>query len=111
MEGREKNITRGPLMEFENCHSIKIHHLQLTNSPFWTVHPIYCSNVYIHHLHVENPFFEAPNTDGINPDSSFNVKIDQCVINTGDDCIAIKSGWVSIIFEGRDLEVILKPIL
>src|SRR5699024_6248073 len=34
----------------------------------------------------------GPNNDGINPESSKNVLIKNCYINTGDDCIAIKSG-------------------
>ncbi|RZC91954.1 hypothetical protein C5167_028454, partial [Papaver somniferum] len=34
-----------------------------------------------------------PNTDGINPDSCTNVRIEDCYIVSGDDCIAVKSGW------------------
>jgi hypothetical protein len=34
----------------------------------------------------------APNGDGCNPESCKNVLIENCFFNTGDDCIAIKSG-------------------
>ena len=34
----------------------------------------------------------GPNTDGCDPDSCVDVLIEKCVFNTGDDCIAIKSG-------------------
>ena len=74
--------------------SCRCHHvLPLTNSPFWTVHPVYSSGVWAHHLWILNPVSGAPNTDGIDPDSTSNVLIEECYIRTGDDAIAIKSGW------------------
>ncbi|KAF4365908.1 hypothetical protein G4B88_008381, partial [Cannabis sativa] len=36
---------------------------------------------------------DIPNTDGINPDSCSNTRIEDCFIVSGDDCIAIKSGF------------------
>jgi polygalacturonase len=35
----------------------------------------------------------SPNTDGINPDSCSGVHIEDCYVVSGDDCVAIKSGW------------------
>lgn len=35
----------------------------------------------------------SPNTDGIDPDSSTNVCIEDCYIRNGDDIVVIKSGW------------------
>ncbi|CAJ1965378.1 unnamed protein product, partial [Sphenostylis stenocarpa] len=35
----------------------------------------------------------SPNTDGIDPDSCTNTRIEDCYIVSGDDCIAVKSGW------------------
>jgi len=34
----------------------------------------------------------GPNTDGVNPESCRNVRISNCFIDTGDDCITLKSG-------------------
>jgi unsaturated rhamnogalacturonyl hydrolase len=34
----------------------------------------------------------GPNNDGCDPESSRNILIEDCVFDTGDDCIAIKSG-------------------
>ncbi|KAK1259234.1 putative polygalacturonase [Acorus gramineus] len=62
------------------------------NSPFWTVHPVYSSNIIVSGVTILAPVNSA-NTDGINPDSSSNVLIEDCYIISGDDCIAIKSGW------------------
>ncbi|GER46677.1 pectin lyase-like superfamily protein [Striga asiatica] len=36
---------------------------------------------------------DSPNTDGINPDSCKNTRIWDSYIVSGDDCIAVKSGW------------------
>lgn len=37
--------------------------------------------------------YDAPNTDGWDPDSSRNVLIEESAYYGGDDCVAIKSGW------------------
>lgn len=79
------------LVYFEECENIKIKDVTLTNSPAWTVHPLFSSNIFISGVTIKNPA-DSPNTDGINPDSCRNVRISGCVIDVGDDCIAIKSG-------------------
>ncbi|VVB10545.1 unnamed protein product [Arabis nemorensis] len=84
--------TRGHLIEIKNSHNILISNLTLLNSPFWTIHPVYCSNVVIRNMTILAPM-NAPNTDGIDPDSSTNVCIEDCYIESGDDLVAVKSGW------------------
>ena len=79
------------LIYFEYCENIKIENVYLTMSPVWTVHPLYSKNVVIHGVTIVNPA-DSPNTDGINPDSCQNVRISDCYIDVGDDCIAIKAG-------------------
>ncbi len=79
------------LIYFEYCENIKIEDVYLTMSPVWTVHPLYSKNVTIHGVTIVNPA-DSPNTDGINPDSCQNVRISDCYIDVGDDCIAIKAG-------------------
>uniref|UniRef100_A0A2N9HVC8 Pectate lyase superfamily protein domain-containing protein n=1 Tax=Fagus sylvatica TaxID=28930 RepID=A0A2N9HVC8_FAGSY len=84
--------TRGHLVELMNSHNILISNLTFLNSPFWTIHPVYCSNVLIKDMTILAPL-NAPNTDGIDPDSSTNVCIEDCYIESGDDLVAVKSGW------------------
>ncbi|XP_010270376.1 PREDICTED: probable polygalacturonase [Nelumbo nucifera] len=84
--------TRGHLLELLNSHNILISNLTFLNSPFWTIHPVYCSNVVIKGMTILAPL-NAPNTDGIDPDSSKNVCIEDCYIESGDDLVAVKSGW------------------
>ncbi|XP_065859891.1 probable polygalacturonase isoform X2 [Euphorbia lathyris] len=86
------NYTRPHLVELMNSSGIVISNLTFINSPFWTIHPVYCSNVIVKNVTIRAPL-DSPNTDGIDPDSSDDVCIEDCNISTGDDLISIKSGW------------------
>ena len=55
----------------------------------WFINPVLCENVTVIGVTVEGL---GPNNDGCNPESSKDVLIKNCYFNTGDDCIAIKSG-------------------
>ncbi|KAJ4967366.1 hypothetical protein NE237_019215 [Protea cynaroides] len=89
---RTLEYTRGHLLELMNSHNILISNLSFVNSPFWTIHPVYCSNVVIKGMTILAPL-NSPNTDGIDADSSKNVCIEDCYIESGDDLVAVKSGW------------------
>ncbi|KAL6629431.1 hypothetical protein ACP70R_029196 [Stipagrostis hirtigluma subsp. patula] len=84
--------TRPNLVEFMHSSGIHISNIILKNSPFWNIHPVYCDNVVITNMMILAPH-DSPNTDGIDPDSSTNVCIEDSYISTGDDLVAIKSGW------------------
>lgn len=79
------------LIHFECCTNVKVLDVQLINSPAWTIHPHFCYNVEISGVSIKNPK-DSPNTDGINPESCKNVKISNCNIDVGDDCITLKAG-------------------
>ncbi|EAY74990.1 hypothetical protein OsI_02888 [Oryza sativa Indica Group] len=85
-------FTRPHLLELMNSSDVVVSNVVFQDSPFWNIHPVYCSNVVIRNVTVLAPH-DSPNTDGIDPDSSSNVCIEDCYISTGDDLIAIKSGW------------------
>ena len=80
---------RPQLINFYRCHRVLIEGITLRNSPFWVIHP-----VFVNHLTVRkvNIISHGPNSDGCDPESSKNVLIEDCFFDTGDDCIAIKSG-------------------
>ncbi|KAH9732534.1 Pectate lyase 3 domain-containing protein [Citrus sinensis] len=84
--------TRPYLMEFMYTDNIQISSLTLLNSPSWNVHPVYSSNILVQGITIIAPV-TSPNTDGINPDSCTNTRIEDCYIVSGDDCVAVKSGW------------------
>jgi polygalacturonase len=71
------------------CKNVLIEGVTFTNSPMWVLHPVLCENVTIRGVTVES---HGPNSDGCDPESCRDVLIEDCTFNTGDDCIAIKSG-------------------
>lgn len=79
------------LIGFDFCEHVTIEKVFLTQSPSWTVHPMESNNIVIDNISIVNPA-DSPNTDGINPESCRNVRISNCYIDVGDDCIAIKAG-------------------
>ncbi|MFL1012153.1 glycoside hydrolase family 28 protein [Flavisericum labens] len=81
---------RPPLFQAFQCKNITIEGVTIQNSPFWTINPAFCDNITIDNVTIFNPY--SPNTDGINPTSCKNVRISNCHISVGDDCITIKSG-------------------
>lgn len=86
---------RPQFISFIHCKDFKIEGLTITNSPFWVIHPFLSENVIIRNVTVNS---EGPNNDGCDPESCKNVLIENCTFNTGDDCIALKSGRD---FDGR----------
>lgn len=90
---RDKSLAypRPRLVSFVDCVNVLIEGITVTNSPSWTLNPVRCSNLTIHGVTVINPG-DSPNTDGINPDSCRDVRISDCSISVGDDCITLKSG-------------------
>jgi unsaturated rhamnogalacturonyl hydrolase len=71
------------------CTNVMIEGVTFKNSPMWEVHPALCNNVIVRGLTISS---HGPNNDGCDPESCKNVLIENCVFDTGDDCIAIKSG-------------------
>jgi polygalacturonase len=87
--GTPEAALRPTLFEPINCQRILLDGVRFINSPFWTLHPIYCSDITARNLDLHGT---GPNTDGLNPDSCRNVLIENCNFDTGDDCVTLKSG-------------------
>ena len=86
----ERPRTINPIL----CRDVSITDIIIENSPCWTVHPLCCENVTMRGVSIYNPY-NSPNTDGINPESCRNVRISDCHIDVGDDCVTVKSGMES----------------
>lgn len=83
-----------PRMLFLNhCDNIKVQGIFFHDSPAWTLHPYFSSNLMFCNLTVENPA-QSPNTDGLDPESCEYVEICGIRFSLGDDCVAVKSGKI-----------------
>lgn len=80
---------RPQLINLYFCDGILIQDVTLLRSPFWVIHPLLSTNITVKGVHIDN---DGPNGDGCDPESCSGVLIEDCIFNTGDDCIAIKSG-------------------
>ncbi|GAA0569921.1 glycoside hydrolase family 28 protein [Rhizomicrobium electricum] len=85
----EGSYLRPNFFEPYRCKNVLIEGVTLRNAPFWEVHPVLCRSVTVRGLTIDSA---GPNTDGCDPESCRDVLIENCSFNTGDDCIAIKSG-------------------
>ncbi|HEX8146484.1 MAG TPA: glycoside hydrolase family 28 protein [Pyrinomonadaceae bacterium] len=83
------HFLRPPFIQPYRSRNILIEGVTIVNSPFWEVHPVLSQNVTVRGLNIKT---HGPNNDGCDPESSKDVLIEDCVFDTGDDCIAIKSG-------------------
>jgi len=80
---------RPQFIQFNRCENVLLEGISIQNSPFWTIHPYLCKNVSIRKVNV---YAHGHNNDGVDPEMSQNVLIENCVFDQGDDAIAIKSG-------------------
>ncbi|MDH7599601.1 MAG: glycoside hydrolase family 28 protein [Sedimentisphaerales bacterium] len=93
-EARQKRpgytLPRPNLIVLTRCRNVRISDLTIQNSPKFHIVPTECEDVVIEDLIIKAPE-NAPNTDGIDPSRSRRVRIACCVIDVGDDNVAIKS--------------------
>ncbi len=80
---------RPNMLQPYRCKNIRIADVKLINSPMWFINPVLCENVTVEKVNIVS---HGPNNDGCDPESCKNVLIRDCLFDTGDDCIAIKSG-------------------
>lgn len=96
---------RPNFVEFFECNTVLIKDIKIINAPFWILHPLKSNNIIIDGVTVNS---HGPNNDGCDPEYSQNIIIKNCVFNTGDDCIAIKSGRDA---DGRRVAIPSKNII
>jgi polygalacturonase len=95
----EGGALRPPFIQTYRCRNVLIEGVTIRNAPFWQIHPVLCRNVTVRGVVMDS---QGPNNDGCNPESCDHVLIEDCTFDTGDDCIAIKSGRNA---DGRRLAV------
>jgi polygalacturonase len=85
----EDDHLRPDFIEFNRCWNILIEGVHIRRSPMWEIHPLLCTNVTVRGVDIMS---HGANNDGCDPESCRDVLIEKCLFDTGDDCIAIKSG-------------------
>ena len=84
-----KDGLRPQLVSFNKCEGILLEDITLLRSPFWVIHPLHSTDITVRRVKMIN---DGPNGDGCDPECCDRVLIEDCYFDTGDDCIAIKSG-------------------
>ncbi len=84
------NARISPMVELVNCTNLRLESIELTGASGWTLRPINCTRVFIQGITIRNPAI-GPNTDGIDLTGCQQVVISDCLIDTGDDAICLKS--------------------
>lgn len=87
--GGETDYLRPQFIQPYKCKNVLIEGVKIVDSPMWEIHPVLCENVTVRRVHISS---HGPNNDGCDPESCKDVLIEDCFFDTGDDCIAIKSG-------------------
>ena len=83
-------MPRPKLVVFTGCKNVRVQDITLANSPTFHLVPANCEDVIIEGLTITAPE-HAANTDAIDPSASRRVRISKCLIDVGDDNVAIKS--------------------
>jgi polygalacturonase len=89
--GNPEEGNRPQFINMMRCKNVLLEGFTIAEpGPFWTIHLVYCDKIIARKISINT--IGVPNTDGINLDSSSNALIENCVFNTGDNSIALKSG-------------------
>lgn len=86
-----RKIARPRLVFLNKCENVVMHGVSGGNSASWNLHPYFSKNLKFLDVSVKCPA-DAPNTDGLDPESCDGVEIIGCKFSVGDDCVALKSG-------------------
>jgi len=102
--GNSKKLRPNMIQPYK-CKNFLMEGVTIKNSPMWHIHPVLSANIIVRNVKVIG---HGPNNDGCNPESCRDVLIEGCYFDTGDDCIAIKSGRNN---DGRRVNVLSENII
>lgn len=86
-----KDFLRPNMVRISESKNVLIEGVTFENSPAWTTHILMSDQITVRGLKVKNPWY-GTNTDAIDFESCKNIMMEDCVFDTGDDGITIKSG-------------------
>jgi polygalacturonase len=92
LKASEKPYTVRPfLIRWVRCANVTMRAVHLINPGAWTVHFFEVKDASVEGVTIRSRGLGMPNNDGIDVDSSQNVRLHNCDIISGDDSIVIKS--------------------
>jgi len=86
----EKPPFRVGILLFTGCRQVTIRDITILYGDAWTLHLKRCERVVIDGITIHNDIRHI-NSDGIDPNSCRDVRISNCHIVAGDDCIVLKA--------------------
>lgn len=89
--GQPEPRRRPRMILLSKCKDVLIQGVTLQNSPSFHLVPTDCEDVTIQGVTIRAPA-DSPNTDAIDPSACKNVLIAKCILDVGDDNVALKSG-------------------
>ncbi len=81
---------RTQVLYLEECRQVSLRDFTILYSDSWACHLRRCERVVIDGVTIFNNYFRT-NSDGIDPESCKDVRIANCHITAGDDCICLKT--------------------
>jgi polygalacturonase len=80
---------RPHFIQFNRCRHVLVEDIHIVDSPFWTVHMYLCRDVVARRVDIRA---HGHNNDGIDPEMTQNMLIEDVVFDQGDDAVSVKSG-------------------
>jgi polygalacturonase len=84
-----ENNLRPQFIQFNRCKNVLIENVRIRNSPFWTIHLFLSESIVVRGIDI---WAHGHNNDGIDPEMTRNLLVENCRFDQGDDAVAIKSG-------------------
>lgn len=79
-----------PTLTFLRCRNVRLRDVTIKDSPGWTCHLCLCTEVRVEGVQLQN-YLYAGGSDGFDVNGCHDVWFSNCRIETGDDCIVLKS--------------------
>lgn len=73
------------------CSNVRLRDFSVVESSGWGVHIQWCDNVTVDGLRISSSGDDGVNSDGLDIDGSQRVTISNCIIDTGDDALCLKT--------------------
>ncbi|MCE5230676.1 glycoside hydrolase family 28 protein [bacterium] len=85
----EGYYARPNFVQFFGCKNVLVEGVTLVDAPFWVTHFVGCKNVTVRGIRIDSL---NGNSDGVDPESTVDMLIEDCDFHCEDDAVAIKSG-------------------